>query len=95
MTITLFPGPPTINGNSPELAMHERSRCWAAARHALRVYPGPLGELVFRELRAYADFGYRFGKDGLIQRLAATVLVTASNHRPAREGESADVQRGA
>lgn len=81
MTITLQPASPRISSNAAELAMHERSRYRAAAGHARRVYPGPLGELVFRELYAYAEFGYRFGKDGLIQRLAAAVLATPTNHQ--------------
>jgi hypothetical protein len=46
----------------------------AAGLHARRLYPGPLGELVFRELTAYADFGYQFAADALIPRLAAEIL---------------------
>lgn len=38
-----------------------------------RIYPGPLGELVYRELTAYAEFGYCFSNNGLIPRLAAAV----------------------
>jgi hypothetical protein len=49
MTIQLFPAEPKIRGDAPELPLHERSRCRAAAGHARRVYPGPLGELVLRE----------------------------------------------
>lgn len=52
----------------------ESARYRAAARHARQLYPGPVGELVFRELSAYADFGFRFAGDGLIPRLVATVL---------------------
>lgn len=80
MTIRLFPGAPRIRGDAPELAQHGRSRCRQAACHARRVYPGPLGELVFRELSAYAEFGYRFDSDGLIPRLAAAVLATRADH---------------
>ncbi len=58
------------------LPLHERSRMRAAALHARRLYPGGLGELVFRELVAYADFGYRFATDALIPRLAAEILAT-------------------
>jgi hypothetical protein len=56
------------------MEQHERSRIRAAARHARRVYPGPVGELLHRELNAYADFGVRFSGDGLIPQLAAHVL---------------------
>lgn len=60
MTITLFPGHPEISGDAPKLAFHEQGRYRAAAGHARRVLPGPVGELVYRELSAYAEFGYRF-----------------------------------
>lgn len=73
MTIKLFPAPPPISGDAPSLEYPERARCLAAAHHARRTYPGPLGELVARELTSYADFGHRFG-DGLIPRLVAAVL---------------------
>lgn len=80
MTIELFPAAGRIRGDAAQLQLHEASRCRAAAGHARRVYPGPLGELVFRELSAYAEFGYRFDTDGLIQRLAAAVLALRSDH---------------
>lgn len=79
--ITLYPAPPPIDGDAPAMPMHERSRYRAAAGHARRLYPGPLGELVFRELTAYAEFGHRFSGDGLIPRLAATVLASRSDAR--------------
>ena len=49
--------------------------------------PGPLGELAYRELTMYAEFGYRFSDDGLILRLAAAVLATWSDHRTEAEQE--------
>ncbi len=61
------------------LEAHERSRIRAAARHARRIYPGELGELVFRELTAYAEFGIRFSVDSLIPRLATRVLATRTD----------------
>lgn len=79
MTIRLFPGPPAISGDAARLALHEQGRYRAAAVHARRVIPGPVGELVHRELRAYAEFGYRFGPDALIQRLATAVLAIRSD----------------
>lgn len=81
MSIKLFPAPSAISGNAPGLEFHERSRCLAAARFARRVYPGPLGELVARELTAYAEFGHRFG-DGLIPRLVTAVLATRPDQEP-------------
>jgi hypothetical protein len=55
------------------MEMHEKARYRAAAVLARRIYPGPLGELVHRELTAYAEFGYRVSDDGLIPRLAAAI----------------------
>jgi hypothetical protein len=76
MTIRLFPAPPPIRGDAVALHFHESARLRAAALHARRTFPGPLGELVSRELTAYADFGYRLSNDGLIPRLATAVLAT-------------------
>jgi hypothetical protein len=74
MTIRLHPGPEPIRGDADRLPLHESSRLRAAALHARRTIPGPLGELVHRELIAYAEFGYRFGADALIPRLADAML---------------------
>ena len=63
-----------MRGDATPLAFHERSRVRAAALHARRLYPGRVGDLVHRELCAYADFGYRFSNDALIPRLAAEIL---------------------
>jgi hypothetical protein len=71
--------PLTAIGSEPTAApglleLHERSRIRAAARHARRVYPGEVGELIHRELIAYAEFGIRFPVDALIPRLATRIL---------------------
>jgi hypothetical protein len=71
--------PLTAIGSEPTAArglleLHERSRIRAAARHARRVYPGEVGELIHRELIAYAEFGLRFSVDALIPRLATRIL---------------------
>jgi hypothetical protein len=83
-----------ITGSASPLLAHEKSRLRAAARHARRLYPDELGELVFRELTAYAEFGIRFSVDALIPRLATRILATQNDdgggdvtsiavHRPA------------
>lgn len=54
--------------------------CTRSRGSGRRLYPGPVGELVYRELTAYAEFGYRFDCDGLIPRLAAAVLAIRSDH---------------
>jgi hypothetical protein len=84
MTVRLFPTPAPIRGDAEQFPTHERSRVRAAAHHARRLHPGPLGELVHRELSAYAEFGYRFSADALIPRLVAEILAT-----PVQERESA------
>jgi len=77
MTVRLFPTPaPTGGGDAVPLCAHELSRVRAAAHHARRALPGSLGELVHRELTAYADFGYRFSSDALIPRLVGEILAT-------------------
>jgi hypothetical protein len=68
------PPPPRIEGDAGALSFDERARYTAAALRARRLYPGALGELVARELRACADFGVGPAEDGLIARLAAQVL---------------------
>lgn len=59
---------------APRLAAHEISRVRAAAAHARRAVPGPLGELAARELIAYAEFGYRGARDALVPQLVRQVL---------------------
>ena len=76
-----------------ELDGAERRMYLDAAEHALRAYPGALGELVHRELRAFADFGYRLAGDGLIARLAAEVLSAVRESETARSGASEGSRR--
>jgi hypothetical protein len=71
--------PPT---SSP---LHERSRYRAAADYARRRYPGPVGEVLFLELAAYADLGCSASdEDALVPRLARVVLTP-----PARRPDTA------
>jgi len=76
MTLLTTVGPERTGGPADPFQAHEKSRVRAAARHARRIYPGDLGELIFRELNAYAEFGIRFSVDALIPRLAAQILAT-------------------
>jgi hypothetical protein len=75
VTIRLL-APATSNpgGDATPLPFVQLARYRAAALRARRDYPGPLGELLQRELTAYADFGYRLSSDSLIDRLAAQIL---------------------
>ncbi|MGD9531481.1 hypothetical protein [Pseudonocardia sp.] len=45
-----------------------------AARFGLEAYPGPVGELIDRELRAYVDGGRRLPPDAVPERLLAILL---------------------
>ena len=49
----------TLPGTAPRMDRHEINRLRAAATHARRALPGPLGELAARELLAHAELGYR------------------------------------
>ena len=53
---------------------HEKARLRAASFRATRLYPGPVGELLSRELLAWEEFGYRLGGSQLIMRLVDHVL---------------------
>ena len=71
----------------------------AAAMRALQVHPGPVGELLARELRAYADFGHRFGMDGLLHRIATEIMASAepapASRPPARIVHGREIRRTA
>jgi hypothetical protein len=56
------------------MTLDQQSHYAAAAEFALRRYPGPVGELIHRELAAYAEFGHRFATNALIPRLVRHVL---------------------
>ncbi|WP_181783026.1 hypothetical protein [Pseudonocardia pini] len=65
--------------------LHERSRYRAAADCALRRYPGPIGELIHRELTSHAELGCGVSDPAaLIPRLARAIL------RPAPRAAAAE-----
>lgn len=68
--------PNTIPATAPPDYMNaaERARVRQAANKALRVYPGPVGNFLFKELWAWDEFGYRFGGHGIISALADHIL---------------------
>ncbi len=53
---------------------HERMRLRAAAFRATRVYPGPVGELLSRELLSWEEFGYRLGSRGLVMGIVDAIM---------------------
>jgi len=79
--------PPTPDPTLParelapaKLDLHEKSRVSAAAHRAKRLYPGVVGEVLFRELDAWASWGYRLDQTGLMPRLADHIM-TASEQQ--------------
>ena len=69
--------PPKVLGESAPAPMdhHEKMRLRTAAFRATKLYPGPLGELVSRELLTWEEFGYRLGRgtNSLVLRLVEHV----------------------
>lgn len=69
---------PTLATAPPvRLDLHERSTITAAAHRAKRLFPGPVGECLYRELDAYAQFGWRMDQSGLMPRLVAHIMTAA------------------
>lgn len=65
---TMATAPPT------KLDLHEKSHVSAAAHRAKRLFPGPVGDVLFRELDAWAQWGYRLDQSGLMPRLVAHIM---------------------
>jgi len=61
--------PPTTLGLGPRMGYNERAKLRGAANRARRLYPGPVGEILYRELVAWEEFGYRFGSSVVIAQL--------------------------
>ncbi len=66
-------------GLLPPLHHHERMRLRSAAFAAKRRYPGPVGELVAKEIAAWEEFGYRIDGHGLVARLVDDLLKPQAN----------------
>lgn len=56
----------------------EKSELRHLAFKATRLYPGPVGELVSRELLAWEEFGYRLGSYAQVRALMRAVEQTPS-----------------
>ena len=68
----------------PAMDHGERMRIRAAALRATQVYPGPVGELLSRELLSWEEFGYRLGSRNMI-----TGIVDAVLNAPTQRAEAA------
>lgn len=62
--------------NPVPMDFHEKMRLRAATFRVTRLYPGPVGELLSRELLTWEEFGYRLGDGRLVMRLVDHVLTT-------------------
>lgn len=63
------------HGNSPQsMTIDEKMRIRQAAFQATRLYPGPIGELVSRELLIWEEFGYRIGGHAMAYRLLNYIM---------------------
>lgn len=56
------------------LTYPERARVRLAANRAIRLYPGPVGQVLSKELWAWEELGWRFGSSSLIAALVDTLL---------------------
>lgn len=65
--------PPAGADPPPRMDIGEPARYRNAARLALRLYPGAVGEALADPLLAAADFGYRLGTTCLTSRLLAAL----------------------
>lgn len=52
----------------------EKMRLRAAAFRVGRLYPGPVGELLSREILTWEEFGYRLGGSALMMSLVDHIL---------------------
>lgn len=56
------------------MELHEKSRLRAAAFRAKRRYPGPVGEVLSREILDWHEFGFRVSNGGLIMQLVEHIM---------------------
>lgn len=66
-------------GTPGRLSIHDVQQLGLASSRARARYPGPVGELIVREIWAYTDFGYRFGCTGVVTRIVAELLADNVN----------------
>ena len=66
--------PMRIDEKLPAADFDTKQRVRTAAMVAKSRYPGPVGELVCRELLDWAEFGYRLSPAGHIMQLVAHIM---------------------
>jgi hypothetical protein len=63
----------------------ERSTYRAAAVRAEKLWPGPVGQLLSRELLAYDEFGWRLSNDSLTNQARDQIMKLWAEHEAARQ----------
>jgi hypothetical protein len=64
---------PFTKADTPYLDYQEKMAIRTAAFRAIRLYPGPVGAVLARELLSWEEFGVRLGHDKLIMQLIAHI----------------------
>lgn len=54
----------------------EKMRIRAAAFRATRLYPGPVGALIYRELLSFEEMGLRLARDGVVMGVVEHILTS-------------------
>lgn len=70
----------------------DRVRIREAAARAAQVYPGPVGELLSRELLSWEQFGYRLGSRTAIMQIVDQILDANAAATAAPADSPADAQ---
>lgn len=65
----------------PKLDFPEKSRASAAAYRAVRLFPGPVGEVLHREIEFYVMCGLRTDQTCLLPRLIDHLMTAVEDHR--------------
>lgn len=60
----------------------DRSKLTTAAYRARKAFPGPVGDLVARELTEWSEFGWRLGGESRIAQLAAAIMAIPYDELP-------------
>ena len=63
----------------------EKMRVRAAAFRVTRLYPGPVGDFLARELQTWEEFGYRLGGNALVMSLVDFVMKEPIENSTARK----------
>jgi hypothetical protein len=75
-------GPTTATLPAAKADHVDRAKLTNAAWRARKAYPGPVGEVVSRELTEWAEFGWRLGGDSRIAKLVAAVMAIPYDELP-------------